>query len=241
METDWWIDHGPYSEFGDLLTIASGAVHRRRLRHREHPRPGQARLPPTTPGVRRSAPTARRRRSWPRKSPWTCWPRRWAMDPFEFRYKNLYNANSTTPTGQKPDVLVLEQAASTCCGRSSKRPRSAARNSQRPGRRSAASASRSASTAAASTGRTAPRRRVELTPTGVTVYNAWQDHGQGADLGTLTMAHEVLRAARLQARADQAGDERHRRCRTPVRPAAAARTSSSATPPGSLRKCCSTP
>src|ERR1039458_5570260 len=21
METDWWIDHGPYSEFGDLLTI----------------------------------------------------------------------------------------------------------------------------------------------------------------------------------------------------------------------------
>ena len=20
METDWWIDHGPYSEFGDLLT-----------------------------------------------------------------------------------------------------------------------------------------------------------------------------------------------------------------------------
>ena len=21
METDWWIDHGPYSEFGDLLTV----------------------------------------------------------------------------------------------------------------------------------------------------------------------------------------------------------------------------
>ena len=51
--------------------------------------------------------------------------------------------------------------------------------------------------------------RVELTPTGVTVYNAWEDHGQGADLGTLTMAHEVLRAAGHQAGADQAGDERH--------------------------------
>ena len=29
--------------------------------------------------------------------------------------------------------------------------------------------------------------RVELTPEGVTVYNSWEDHGQGADLGTLTM------------------------------------------------------
>jgi aldehyde oxidoreductase len=37
--------------------------------------------------------------------------------------------------------------------------------------------------------------RVELTPEGVTVYNSWEDHGQGADLGTLTHAHEVLRHA----------------------------------------------
>jgi aldehyde oxidoreductase len=24
METDWWIDHGPYLEFGDLLTVRPG-------------------------------------------------------------------------------------------------------------------------------------------------------------------------------------------------------------------------
>ena len=34
----------------------------------------------------------------------------------------------------------------------------------------------------------------ELLPNGdVRVYNAWQDHGQGSDLGTLTFAHEALR------------------------------------------------
>jgi aldehyde oxidoreductase len=34
---------------------------------------------------------------------------------------------------------------------------------------------------------------VELTPEGVKVLDTWQDHGQGADLGTLTIAHETLR------------------------------------------------
>jgi aldehyde oxidoreductase len=36
---------------------------------------------------------------------------------------------------------------------------------------------------------------VELTANGVRVMNSWQDHGQGSDLSTLTIAHEVLRKA----------------------------------------------
>ena len=36
---------------------------------------------------------------------------------------------------------------------------------------------------------------VELTKDGVIVSTSWQDHGQGADLGTLTHAHETLRHA----------------------------------------------
>lgn len=36
---------------------------------------------------------------------------------------------------------------------------------------------------------------VELTPEGVTVFDSWEDHGQGADMGTLAMAHETLREA----------------------------------------------
>ena len=36
---------------------------------------------------------------------------------------------------------------------------------------------------------------VEITKDGVTVANSWEDHGQGADMGTLTMAYETLRKA----------------------------------------------
>ncbi|OBR91293.1 aldehyde oxidoreductase [Clostridium ragsdalei P11] len=38
----------------------------------------------------------------------------------------------------------------------------------------------------------------ELTAEGVTVGNSWQDHGQGADMGTLTIAHETLRPIGLE-------------------------------------------
>ncbi|MGE4560303.1 MAG: molybdopterin cofactor-binding domain-containing protein, partial [Desulfobulbus sp.] len=39
---------------------------------------------------------------------------------------------------------------------------------------------------------------VELNPDGtVTIFNAWEDHGQGADMGTLATAHEALRALAL--------------------------------------------
>ena len=44
-------------------------------------------------------------------------------------------------------------------------------------------------------GADASEAAVELTRNGVAVYNAWEDHGQGSDLGTLTFAHEALRQA----------------------------------------------
>jgi aldehyde oxidoreductase len=63
--TDWTVDHGPYSEFGDLLTLRGaqfiGAGYDiPSIRGR-----WAAPSAPTTPGVRPSAPTARRRASWP--------------------------------------------------------------------------------------------------------------------------------------------------------------------------------
>jgi aldehyde oxidoreductase len=42
---------------------------------------------------------------------------------------------------------------------------------------------------------------IELTQDGVTVYNTWHDHGQGADAGTVGTAHEALRP--LGIRPDQ--------------------------------------
>ena len=47
--------------------------------------------------------------------------------------------------------------------------------------------------AAVLTVRTAPKRRSNFPQRRRYFYNAWQDHGQGSDLGTLTFAHETLR------------------------------------------------
>ncbi|MDR1020757.1 MAG: molybdopterin-dependent oxidoreductase [Synergistaceae bacterium] len=41
---------------------------------------------------------------------------------------------------------------------------------------------------------------VELTKDGVTVYNTWEDHGQGADMGTVGTAHEALKPLKLDPR-----------------------------------------
>ena len=38
---------------------------------------------------------------------------------------------------------------------------------------------------------------MELTPDGVTLYVSWEDHGQGADMGSLGTCHEGLRPLRL--------------------------------------------
>ena len=77
METDWWIDHGPYSEFGDLFTVRQaqfiGAGY-----DIENIRGVGRPFAPTMRGARPSAPMVRRKPSWLRKSRWTCWPRRWA-------------------------------------------------------------------------------------------------------------------------------------------------------------------
>ena len=108
METDWWIDHGPYSEFGDLLTIRqaqfTGAGY-----HLENIR-GHGR----TVATNHAWGSAFRAYGSPQaflasEIAIDMLAEKMGEDPFEFRYKNLYNETSTTPTGQKPDVLVLSK------------------------------------------------------------------------------------------------------------------------------------
>ena len=192
METDWWIDHGPYSEFGDLLTIRQaqfiGAGY-----HLENIR-GHGR----TVATNHAWGSAFRAYGSPQaflasEIAIDMLAEKMGEDPFEFRYKNLYNETSTTPTGQKPDVLVLSKLfdmirpkyleAKTRCAELST-----------PEKKRGVGISLGIYGCGLD-GPDSSEARVELTPTGVTVYNAWEDHGQGADLGSLTMAHEVLRAA----------------------------------------------
>ncbi len=114
------------------------------------------------------------------------------IDPLEFRYKNVYRPGSTTPTGSTPEVFSLPEMIDWL----------------RPRYQAALEKAKKASTAEKKHGvgislatygsggdfEDASEAWVELQPDGsVTVYNCWQDHGQGADIGTLTTVHEALR------------------------------------------------
>ncbi len=192
METDWWIDHGPYSEFGDLLTVRQaqfiGAGY-----HLENIR-GKGR----TIATNHAWGSAFRAYGSPQsflasEIAIDMLAEKMGEDPFEFRYKNLYNENSTTPTGQKPDVLVMHKLFDMIRPKYLEAKKRCKELSTPEKKRGVG-----LSIGIYGCGLDGPdssESRVELTPEGVTVYNSWEDHGQGADLGTLTHAHEVLRHA----------------------------------------------
>ena len=192
METDWWIDHGPYSEFGDLLTIRQaqfiGAGY-----HLENIR-GHGR----TVATNHAWGSAFRAYGSPQaflasEIAVDMLAEKMGEDPFEFRYKNLYNEKSTTPTGQKPDVLVLRQLFDMLRPKYLEAKKRCAELSTPETKRGVGLAL--GIYGCGLDGPDGSAARAELTPTGVLVSNSWEDHGQGADLATLTMAHEVLRAA----------------------------------------------
>ncbi|WP_018606887.1 molybdopterin-dependent aldehyde oxidoreductase [Uliginosibacterium gangwonense] len=195
METDWWIDHGPYSEFGDLLTTRqaqfTGAGYDIR-NIRGHGKTvctnhawGSAFRAYGSPQAFLSSEIAM-----------DMLADKLGMDPLELRYKNAYRPGATTPTGQVPEVFVVDKLLDMIRPKwEEAKARCKAFNV--PGKKRGTGISigiygcgldgpDSASAAA------------ELTPTGVTIYDAWQDHGQGSDLGTLTFAHETLKPLGLR-------------------------------------------
>lgn len=114
------------------------------------------------------------------------------MDPFDLRYKNIYRPGATTPVGATPEVFSLEQIMDT----------------MKPKYEKAKEEAKAKSTADKKYGvglsianycvggdfADFSEAWIELLPdNGVAVYNCWQDHGQGTDLGTLTIMHEALR------------------------------------------------
>ncbi|HET6436418.1 MAG TPA: molybdopterin cofactor-binding domain-containing protein [Anaeromyxobacter sp.] len=195
METDWWIDHGPYSEFGDLLTVRQaqfiGAGY-------------------NIPAIRGHGKTVCTNHAWGSAfraygSPQSFLASETAMDmlaekmgidPFELRYRNIYRPGATTPTGQTPDVFCLQglfdklrpkyEDAKRRCKQLSRpeRPRGLGLSLGIYG--------------CGLDGPDSAEVAVELTRSGVTVSGTWQDHGQGADIGALTFAHETLRPLGLR-------------------------------------------
>ena len=195
LEGDNLIDHGPYSEFGDLLT----------MRLSQYTGAGY-----DIPNIRNRSRTVCTNHAWGSAfrafgSPQSYMGSEIAMDllaekmgidPFELRYRNIYREGATTPTGSTPDVLCLEdmfdrlrplyeEAKIRCKEKSNDKIKYGVGFSV--GIYGCGLDGVDSSAAA-----------VELTKEGITVYNSWEDHGQGADIGSLTIAHETLRVAGIK-------------------------------------------
>ncbi len=190
MESDFSVDHGPYSEFGDLLTL-------RGVQYM-----GAGYSIPNIRGIGRTVCTnhafgsAFRAYGSPQafltsESLMDELAEKMGVDPFELRYKNVYRPGDTTPNSQAPDVYSFPEMF----------------DKMRPLYQAAKEKAKKESTpevkkgvgislgiyGSGLDGADGAEAWIELTKDGVIVYNTWQDHGQGADMGTVGTAHEALR------------------------------------------------
>jgi aldehyde oxidoreductase len=113
------------------------------------------------------------------------------IDPLELRYRNVYRPGATTPSGQSPEVYVLPQLIDIL------RPKyeaalEKARRESTPDLKKGVGVSLGVYGCGLD-GPDSSEVWVELTRDGVTLSNSWEDHGQGADMGSLGTAHEALR------------------------------------------------
>ncbi len=190
MDNEWWVDHGPYMEFGDNLTqrgLFCGAGY-------------------SIPNMRGTGHLVRTNHGW--GAPFRAWgspqayfaaesiidemARKIGIDPFELRYKNLIEPGDTFPWGQEYEVYVLrelfdkvkpyyDEAKTRCAEESTDEVKKGI------------GISLGIYTSQAD-GQDVANASAELRPDGgVRIYNTWEDHGQGSDGGTLGTAHEALR------------------------------------------------
>jgi aldehyde oxidoreductase len=104
METDWIVDHGAYSEFGDLLTHKGAQFIARVTTFPAFAAP-EEQSAPTTPGV----PLSWIRRSeseFASESLMDELAEKLGMDPLEFRYKNVYRPEPQPPPDKPPKPSV---------------------------------------------------------------------------------------------------------------------------------------
>jgi aldehyde oxidoreductase len=188
------VDLGPYSEFGDLLTLRGaqfiGAGY-------------------DIPNIRGLGKTVCTNHAWGSAfraygSPQSFLASESLMDelaakigkdPLELRYLNVYRPGATTPTGQTPDAFSLPEMIDKL------RPAYTAALA-RCKKESAPQAKKGVGVSigiygCGLDGPDASEVAVELTPEGVVLTASWEDHGQGADIGALGTCHEALRPLKL--------------------------------------------
>ncbi len=190
METDWWLDHGPYSEFGDLNL----------LRQAQFTGAGY-----DIPNIRGKGKCVCTNHAWgsafraygsPKAflSSEICvdvLAEKLGMDPLDFRYKNVYRPGATTPTGQVPEVFCLPEMLDKLRPHWEEAKKRCKELSTPEKKRGVGLAI--GMYGCGLDGPDSSHAWSELTREGVTIGSSWQDHGQGADLAFLTHAHETLR------------------------------------------------
>jgi aldehyde oxidoreductase len=191
METDYSVDHGPYSEFGDLLT----------LRGTQFMGAGY-----DIPSIRGQGRTVCTNHAWGSAfrsygSPQSEFSsevlmdelaEKLGMDPLEIRYKNVYRQGATTPTGQAPEIYSFPEMLDKL------RPKyQAALEKAKAGSNEQVKRGVGISVGVYGCGLDGPDSsgaRIQINPDNTfTVFTTWEDHGQGADMGALGTAHEGLR------------------------------------------------
>ncbi|MDR3203223.1 MAG: molybdopterin-dependent oxidoreductase [Deltaproteobacteria bacterium] len=193
METDYDVDHGPYCEFGDLLTLRGIQFM------------GAAYDVPNIRGEGRTVCTNHAFGSAFRGYGGTqaqlfsevaadVMAAELKMDPWEFRYLNCHKkgGKSTNPSGQDLDSRTYDEmllAIKPAYEEALARAKAQSTPTHKKGVGLAAG-----SYGCGLDGPDSSNARAELNPDGtITIRTAWQDHGQGADMGAVGTAHQALR------------------------------------------------
>jgi aldehyde oxidoreductase len=189
METDWSVDHGAYSEFGDLLTHKGaqfiGAGY-------------------DIPNIRGTGRTVCTNHAW--GAPYRGYgspqsefaseslmdqlAEKIGMDPFDLRYLNIYRSGSSTPTGQTPETFSLEKMLDLIKPKYIAAKEKAAKATS-PEHKKGVGISIGIY-GAGGDGPDTAEAWVDVLKDGVLISTTWGDHGQGADAGALGTAHEAL-------------------------------------------------
>ncbi|MDR2246254.1 MAG: molybdopterin-dependent oxidoreductase, partial [Treponema sp.] len=189
------LDHGPYSEFGDLLTLRLAQYHLAGY---------------DVPNIRTENYTVATNHAWGSAFRGYGAPEielgteilmdilaeKAGLDPFEIRYRNVYREGCTNITGQTPEVFSLPGMMNTLKPRYYAEKERVKELNAKGGKYKYGVGLAIGVYGCGLDGVDASAASTELLPGGkVRVWSSWEDHGQGADIGTLTMAHETLRQA----------------------------------------------
>jgi aldehyde oxidoreductase len=193
------LDHGPYSEFGDLLTLRLAQYHLAGY---------------DVPNIRTENYTVATNHAWGSAFRGYGAPEielgteilmdilaeKVGLDPFEIRYRNVYRPGCTNITGQAPEVFSLPGMMDTLKPKYYAELERVKELNAKGGKLKYGVGLAIGVYGCGLDGVDSSAAWVELVPNGtVKVGTSWEDHGQGADIGSLTMAHATLREAGFTA------------------------------------------